>query len=512
MNIENVGILSLLPPIIAITLALCFKEVVISLFMGIVTSAVIYAAYFNSGFLNAFKLIFTSIAENLAEHILVVIFLSLLGALIKVITMGGGAEAYGNWASKKIHNGKLAKISTAVLGILLSIDDYFNCLTVGAAMRPITDKHKISRPKLAYLLSSIAAPVCVIAPISSWAASISSCISEAGLNGMNTFLATIPYNFYSLLTIIFIFLVSSTKDFGHMKKHEENAKIKFNDELTNSDEETRKSSNSKSKVIDLVLPLAVLLIVSVFLMLETGGFFTGMASVTQAFGKADSNLAITIGAFSALVMVFILFIPRKILSLKQFVEGITKGTCTMVSVFMILTLAWTLSDICKNQLGTGVYIADLFMNTNISPFFIPAILFVVSGVLALATGTSWGTFTILIPVAVMVCQRVSPEITVIALSAVLAGSAFGDHSSPVSCTMIMSSASSGCDHMQHVTSQLQYTLLVGFSTLVGYTAIGLTKNLLISFAVAFGVMLILFLNIEKFLGNFKDLNKKVKNI
>ncbi|MDR1627627.1 MAG: Na+/H+ antiporter NhaC family protein [Oscillospiraceae bacterium] len=488
METVDFGILSMIPPVLTIILALSTREVISSLFVGILSGAAIYAVRVNAGFLGIFKIIFNLMAHALEKNMLIIIFISILGALIYVITMSGGTHAYGKWAANKIKSRRNVQLATAFLGFVMSIDDYFDCLAVGTVMKPISDKHKISRAKFAYIIDSMAAPVCVIAPMSSWAASISSCMDSAGLNGMVTFIKTIPYNFYAILTIILVVILACTKlDFGAMAKFEKNAIETgdiFTTEFRPENEELSKTEVSKNgKIIDLILPISILMATSIFMMAETGGFFEGVP-LMQALGKGNSGLSITIGALFALVISFIMFIPRKLMSFKKFMGGVSKGVESMVVPFVILALAWTMSDTCQELLNTGNYIGDLVEASNIPFKFMPAIIFAASGFLSLSMGTSWGTFSILIPIVTMICQKTAPDMTVIALSATLAGAVFGDHCSPISDTMILSAAGAGCNHIDHVTTQIPYSVLIAVISFAGYITLGVTGSFIISFGAA----------------------------
>ena len=512
MEAVDFGILSIIPPVLSIILALVTREVISSLFIGILSGATIYAVYTNAGFLGIFKIIFNLMAHALGKNMLIIVFISILGALIYVITMSGGTHAYGKWAASKIKSRKNVQLATAFLGFVMSIDDYFDCLTVGTVMKPISDKHKISRAKFAYIIDSMAAPVCIIAPMSSWAASISSCIDSTGLNGMLTFIKTIPYNFYAILTILLVVILSCTKlDFGPMANFEKNAIEKgdiFTTEFRPENEELSKTEVSKNgKIIDLALPIGVLMVMSLFMMVETGGFFEGVP-LMQALGKGNSGLSITISALFALIVSLIMFIPRKLLSFKKFMGGVSKGVESMVASFIILALAWTMSDTCQELLNTGNYIGDLVEASNIPFMFMPAIIFMASGFLSLSMGTSWGTFSILIPIVVMICQKVSPDMTVIALSATLAGAVFGDHCSPISDTMILSATGAGCSHIDHVTTQMPYSVFVSCISFVGYIVLGITR----SFMISLGISTLLLIVCLAFLKYMKIRGRDLSNI
>lgn len=508
------GALSVIPPMLAVTLAIITKEVIISLLVGIFSGTAIYCFCTGNSFLEIAKIVFTVMSKSIGENVFIIIFVSMLGALVQVVTMAGGSKAYGKWASEKLRSRKLVKVSTALLGIVLSIDDYFNCLTVGTVMRPLTDKYRISRAKFAYIIDAMAVPVCIIAPISSSAASIVSCIDSVELNGMALFLKTIPYNFYAVLTLIFVFFICFTNiDFGPMKKFEYNAK-KYGDLFTTKSEiqeqnlQTEEISN-RGTALDLLLPVFVLMVVSIFMMLETGGFFREGVSLSSALGNTNSGLSITVGAMSALLVAFIMFVPRKLLTVKMFIEGVNNGMKSMVSAFLILSLAWTMSDVCGELICTGDYISDLATNSHIDPAYIPVFVFLLASFLSFSLGTSWGTFGLLIPVVVTVCEKFSPNITVIALSATLSGAVFGDHCSPISDMVVLSSMGAGCNHMDHVYTQMPYACLVAFSSLIGYVVAGLTENALISIVISSVFMIISALIIHRYFNN-KDFYEKTE--
>lgn len=483
------GFLSVIPPLVAIILALITKEVISSLLIGILSGAFIYSFSTGGGVIGAIDVTFNLMAQKIGEHAFILIFLALLGALVVVITQAGGSRAYGNWAAKKIKSRALAQISTFVLGVAVAIDDYFNCLTVGAVMKPITDRNKISRVKLAYLIDATAAPVCIIAPISSWAASVISYMDASGLNGMATFVKTIPYNLYALLTILMLNLIAfKGLDFGSMARFEADTIKRSNvirmqlsaDERDIAD----KDVSQKGTVYDLAIPIISLIVVSILMMLYTGGYFEPGTSLVRALSKTNSPLSITYGAFVSLVVSFVMFVPRRLLSFKQFMDGIMQGVKSMVSSFVILALAWTISAVCRELLCTGEYVGALFVSSSIPAILIPCIVFLLSGFLSFAMGTSWGTFGILIPIVAMVCEKVAPELTVIALSATLAGSVFGDHCSPISDTTILSSTGAGCNHIDHVSTQIPYASLVALVSFIGYAIAGATKSVFITLSVS----------------------------
>lgn len=515
METHTVGILSLLPPIIAIILALKTKEVISSLIVGILSGTLIYSIYDTDGIIQVgtrtIEVTMNLMGEKLSENSSIIIFLGLLGAIVVVITKAGGSKAYGEWAVKRIKSRKGAKIATFMLGIIIFIDDYFNCLTVGTVMRPVTDKYKISREKLAYIIDATAAPICIIAPVSSWAASVISQMSDAGLNGIQDFVKTIPYNLYAFLTIIMVFIVSLTKvEFGKMAKCERLAlEGKSNEDFEENDEDDELSKitiSEKGTVYDLVIPILVLIVSSILSMLYIGGYFNGGMTLAEGFGNTDAGPALAISGFFTLIITFLLFVPRKILSFKDFMSGISTGVKSMVSAYIILTLAWTISGVCRDLLNTGGYVGGLVEGSSLAGMLIPVVAFCVAGILAFSMGTSWGTFGILIPIIAVVCENTAPELTIISLSAVLAGSVFGDHCSPISDTTILSSTGARCNHISHVSTQIPYTLVVAISCLVGYIVAGITANLLLTWVFALSTLLIILFIL--YLKTEKELNKK----
>lgn len=493
------GFLSILPPIVAVILALVTKEVFSSLIIGILTGTLIYTIGMGSDLVvvktleNTFSIMVQKVDFN------IIIFCSLLGALVYVISLAGGTKAYGKWASKKIKGRKSALLSTSALGAFIFIDDYFNCLTVGTVMRPITDTYKISRAKLAYIIDATAAPVCIIAPISSWAAAVGSNLKDTGAfdSEIEAFVATIPWNFYALLCILMVILVSiGNFDFGPMRKAE--IKAQRGEEATISSHEEHIVKDGKGSALDMIVPIVSLIVFAVFSLLYYGGYFGAdpkYHTLASAFGNTQAGPALVMASFCALFLTFVLFVSRKLLSLKEFMEGVLKGVQAMIPANMILVLAWTISGVCRDLLETQVFIRTLVENdAGLAGNLLPLIIFVTAGFLSFSTGTAWGTFGILIPIVVTVAQAIDPTggpLLVIALSATLAGSVFGDHCSPISDTTILSSAGAGCVHIDHVTTQLPYALVCAFCAAVGYMLAGFTYNVYISLGSAFVVMLIL---------------------
>lgn len=495
MEAINVGLLSILPPIIAIGLALITKEVISSLIIGILSGTFIYSLYTATGFIGIVvktaDTTITLMTSKLAGNTAIVLFLAMLGALVVVITKAGGSKAYGDWASTKIKTRAGASLATSALGALIFIDDYFNCLTVGTVMKPVTDKQRISHTKLAYIIDATAAPICIIAPVSSWAASVISQMGDTGLNGMESFIQSIPYNLYAILTIIMVIIISCLQlDFGPMERFELNAMEKgdldSSSEFGNTvnDELNQLRISPKGKVYDLLIPIAALIIFSILSMLYVGGYFEGGMTLADGFGNTDAGPALALSSFASLIVAFLLFVPRKVLNFREFMDGIGQGVKSMVGAIIILTLAWTISGVCRDLLSTGEYVGELVATSNMPTLLIPAIIFIVAAFLAFSMGTSWGTFGILIPIIATVCSRVAPELTIISLSATLAGSVFGDHCSPISDTTILSSTGAGCNHIDHVSTQIPYASLVAVCCFIGYIVAGITQNLPLTLGVS----------------------------
>ena len=486
MNLEMIeaGWLSILPPLIAITLALISKEVYSSLFLGILTGMLVYCFSTGGNILQAVTYAFDMIAGKIGENGYMIIFLVLLGSLVVIVTRSGGANAYGQWAGRRIRKSVSAKLATAVLGLLIFVDDGFNCLTVGTVMRPITDKCKISREKLAYLLDATAAPVCIIAPISSWAVAVASEVEEAG--GLNAFVRTIPYNLYAILTIVMVlFLSVSDFDFGPMRKAEQNRQRE--DEKTNKDNGVVKMGT----VPDLIVPVLTLIICSILGMAYVGGFFEGR-SFAEAIGE-NPTAGLTLGTFAALTVAMVMYVPRRLMSVQEFMTGVIDGIKTMIPALTILILAWALGGVCREMIGTGLFVSNFVTSANLSLGFLPAVVFAVAAFLSFSMGTAWGTFGILLPIVSMICTGTEgAAILIPALGATLAGSVYGDHCSPISDTTILASTGAQCAHLRHVETQLPYATLVAGVCFVGYLVAGFVRNPWITLAVSVCVLLLAF--------------------
>ncbi len=465
---------SLVPPLVAIILALITKEVYSSLFVGIVTAALFitnfnvasaYTTMFSDGFIS-------SLADS--GHVGILIFLVILGTIVVLMNKAGGSAAYGKWAQEKIKTRKGTLLATFALGALIFVDDYFNCLTVGSVMRPVTDKHNVSRAKLAYLIDATAAPVCMIAPISSWAAAVAGVVE--GTDGLTLFINAIPYNLYSLLTIATIIIITLWDiDFGPMKTHEKNAK---NGDLFTSGEKIADDSafnavSEKGKVIDLAFPVIVLIACCIIGMIYTGGFFEG-ESFVNSFANCDAPTGLSMGSVAALLITIVFYLCRKVLTFKVCMGAFPEGFKAMISPILILTFAWTLSGL-TGKLGAAEYVSGIFEGSAAGlAGMLPAIVFLVAIFLAFSTGTSWGTFGILLPIVVGI--NLPGNLLIITIAACLAGAVCGDHCSPISDTTIMASAGAQCDHINHVSTQLPYAMLVAAVSFVGYCIAGFVQN------------------------------------
>ena len=482
---------ALLPPLVAIILALITKEVYSSLFVGIVVGALLYSGFKFEGTVT--QIFEGGIIKVLSDsyNVGILIFLVILGSVVCMMNKAGGSAAFGRWASKKIHTRVGAELAAIILGILIFIDDYFNCLTVGSVMRPVTDRHHVSRAKFAYLIDATAAPVCIIAPISSWAAAVSGFVE--GQDGLAIFVRTIPYNFYAILTIVMMVgMVLMKTEFGAMRTHEINA---LNGDLYTTsarpyenatDDET---PNPRGRVIDLVIPIVVLVICCVISMIYTGGFFSGTDFVT-AFSQSDASVGLAMGSAFGLVFAIIFYMIRRVVNFRDCMGCIPEGFKAMVPAIMILTFAWTLKAM-TDSLGAAVFVEEAMRSVAGGiEVILPAIIFLVGCGLAFATGTSWGTFGILIPIVVAVFEKSSPEMMIISMSACMAGAVCGDHCSPISDTTIMASAGAQCDHVTHVSTQLPYAILAAAVSFVTYIVAGFVKTAWIALPVGIVLMLI----------------------
>lgn len=485
---------------VAIALALITKEVYSSLFVGILVGALFATDFQFEG--TVLKIIDEGFIQVLSDpsNVGILIFLVILGTMVCMMNRAGGSAAFGKWAGKHIKTRIGAQIATIILGIMIFVDDYFNCLTVGSVMRPVTDKHNVSKAKFSYLIDATAAPICIIAPISSWAAAVSGFVE--GEDGLAIFMQAIPYNFYALLTILMMFaLVLMRVDFGPMALHEANA-LKGDIYTCGKrvDEETEEvKPNPRGKVIDLIVPIVLLIICCIVGMIYTGGFFSGTDFVT-AFSQSEASLALSIGSFFAFVFTVIFYAARRVLSFRDCMDCIPEGFKAMVPAILILTFAWTLKAM-TDSLGANVFVAEAMESVAGGLLnFLPAIIFLVGCALAFATGTSWGTFGILIPIVVAVFEGKDPQMMIISISACMAGAVCGDHCSPISDTTIMASAGAQCNHVNHVTTQLPYALTAAGVSFVTYIIAGFVKTAWISLPAGILLMLGTVLVIKKRTG------------
>ncbi len=480
---------ALVPPVVAIALALITKEVYSSLFLGILVGGLFYSGFsFEGTIVHIFQDGVVSVLSD-SYNVGILIFLVILGAIVCLMNKAGGSAAFGRWASEHIKTRTGAQLATIALGVLIFIDDYFNCLTVGSVMRPVTDKHNISRAKLAYLIDATAAPVCIIAPISSWAAAVTGFVE--GEDGLALFISAIPYNFYALLTIVMMVAIAILNiDFGSMKVHEDNAK---NGDLFTTPDRPYGDGEDETvvgngTVKDLVIPILALIVCCVIGMIWTGGFFAGENFVT-AFSNSDASVGLAVGSAFALVITIALYVSRKVLGFKECMDCIPEGFKAMVPAIMILTFAWTLKAM-TDSLGAAEFVAAIIKGSASGIVnLLPAIIFLVGCFLAFATGTSWGTFGILIPIVVDAFQATNPTLMTIAISACMAGAVCGDHCSPISDTTIMASAGAQCNHVNHVSTQLPYAVSVAAISFITYIVAGFVQSAWISLPV--GIVLTL---------------------
>ena len=491
---------SLFPALIAIVLALITKEVYSSLFIGIIVGAILYSGFNLSGVLN--HIFVDGMVGQLSDswNVGILVFLVILGTMVMLMNRAGGSAAFGRWSVAHVKTKVGAQIATIVLGVLIFIDDYFNCLTVGSVMRPLTDKHGISRQKLAYLIDATAAPVCIIAPISSWAAAVTGSVD--GVNGLELFIKAIPYNFYALLTIVMMLVLSFGKfDYGPMKLAEMSKKLSHADDpmpqsaMTGAEDQPNPPVSPKGKVIHLILPIVILIVCCVIGMIYTGGFFEG-ETFSDAFANSDASVGLMFGSAVALIITIIFFLATRVLSFKECMNALPEGFKSMVPAILILTFAWTLKSM-TSSLGSDVFVENFvksFADKDAIMSLLPAIVFLVACVISFATGTSWGTFGILIPIAARVFKNdISSPMMVMAVAACMAGAVCGDHCSPISDTTIMASAGAQCEHISHVNTQLPYALTVAAVSFVSYVIAGFVRSAAVSLIIGIVLMaLVLF--------------------
>ncbi len=493
---------ALVPPVVAIVLALITKEVYSSLFVGILVGGLFVSDFsFEGTITHIFNNGFAAVLSD-SYNVGILIFLVVLGAMVSLMNRAGGSAAFGHFAKEKIKSRAGAQLATVALGVLIFIDDYFNCLTVGSVMKPVTDEYKISRAKLAYLIDATAAPVCIIAPISSWAAAVSGFVE--GEDGFSIFIRAIPYNYYALLTIVMmIAIILLNINYGPMRTHEANA---LKGDLFTSGKAAASNEkipvNSKGKVIDLVIPIITLIVCCVIGMIYTGGFFEGEGFVA-AFSNSDASVGLALGSICAMLITIIIYLIRRVLSFKECMECLPDGFKAMVPAILILTFAWTLKAM-TDSLGAAKFVAAAMeQSAGALMNFLPAIIFLVGCFLAFSTGTSWGTFGILIPIVVAVFANSNPQLMIISISACMAGAVCGDHCSPISDTTIMASAGAQCDHVNHVSTQLPYALTAAAVSFLTYLVAGFAQNPWVPLPVGILLLLLCLILIKNF-GNTKE--------
>ena len=461
---DNFGLWSLVPPLVAIVLALLTREIVLSLFAAIFSGAAIHVCLTHGTIVGAFKTVVDLTCGKMSENMPMILFLCLLGALVSVVTRAGGAKAYGDWAFRRLKSKRSVNLMTILIGLIIFIDDYFNCLTVGTVMRPVTDKFKISRAKLAYFIDTTAAPVCILSPVSSWAAYVISCLpAEMQGEGLSMYLWAAPLNFYAILSLIMVFFIAikANPDFGLMRRmerttffrHDVGAEVAMREGLDPL------PTSSRGRVIDLVAPIVVLI---------------GLASYFLT--KHEAGVALALASLVSLVFTFLFLVPRKVIDYHEFAAAALFGIKTMVPALVLLALAWCISSVCNDLLGTGKYIAGLLVKANVSLALLPAVMFFISAVFAFVTGASWGAIGILVPIGMAVCLAIDRSASVLTLAATLAGSVFGDHCSPIADTTILSSTGAQCKHMNHVMTQIPYAALAGLASLALYLLAGLCRT------------------------------------
>ena len=488
---------SLLPPIVAIVLALISKEVYSSLFLGCLVGALLYTQFAPWDTIVTLVGADYGIISVLADsgNMGIIVFLVTLGIMVDLMNKGGGSEAFGRWAKKTVHTRCGAQLLTMLLGVLIFVDDYFNCLTVGAVMRPVTESHKISRAKLAYVIDSTAAPVCMIAPVSSWAAAVSGYVQSPSINGIELFLKQIPWNYYCLLTLLMIVVISVLNiDYGSMLTHEYNAQVK--DDLFTTPErpfagadDYEAPSKGKSSVLDLLVPVIVLIAVCIISLVYSGGYFDGGMTFMEAFSAAEAGPALAIGGLIGCVFTFVYFWLRGAIGFEKSMESVPQGFIQMIAPILILTFAWTLCSFTRNAMYSADFVSNAMANVGDLRMFLPAIIFIIGAAIGFATGTSWGTIGIMAPIVVSVFNYdVEPILCTIGLAAACSGGVMGDHCSPISDTTIMASAGAHCYHLNHVFTQLPYALTVAAVSFVSFILAGLIQNVFVNLLIAVALM------------------------
>ena len=488
---------SLLPPIVAIVLALISKEVYSSLFLGCLVGALLYTQFAPWDTIVTLVGADYGIVSVLADsgNMGIIVFLVTLGIMVDLMNKGGGSEAFGRWAKKTVHTRCGAQLLTMLLGVLIFVDDYFNCLTVGAVMRPVTESHKISRAKLAYLIDATAAPVCMIAPVSSWAAAVSGYVQSPSINGIELFLKQIPWNYYCLLTLLMIVVISVLNiDYGSMLTHEYNAQVK--DDLFTTPErpfagadDYEAPSKGKSSVLDLLVPVIVLIAVCIISLVYSGGYFDGGMTFMEAFSAAEAGPALAIGGLIGCVFTFVYFWLRGAIGFEKSMESVPQGFIQMIAPILILTFAWTLCSFTRNAMYSADFVSNAMANVGDLRMFLPAIIFIIGAAIGFATGTSWGTIGIMAPIVVSVFNYdVEPILCTIGLAAACSGGVMGDHCSPISDTTIMASAGAHCYHLNHVFTQIPYALTVAGVSFVSFILAGLIQNVFVNLLIAVVLM------------------------
>ena len=488
---------SLLPPIVAIVLALISKEVYSSLFLGCLVGALLYTQFAPWDTIVTLVGADYGIISVLADsgNMGIIVFLVTLGIMVDLMNKGGGSEAFGRWAKKTVHTRCGAQLLTMLLGVLIFVDDYFNCLTVGAVMRPVTESHKISRAKLAYVIDSTAAPVCMIAPVSSWAAAVSGYVQSPSINGIELFLKQIPWNYYCLLTLLMIVIISVLNiDYGSMLTHEYNAQVK--DDLFTTperpfagDDEYETGSKGKSSVLDLLVPVIVLIAVCIISLVYSGGYFDGGMTFMEAFSAAEAGAALAIGGLIGCVFTFVYFWLRGAIGFEKSMESVPQGFIQMIAPILILTFAWTLCSFTRFAMYSADFVSNAMANVGDLRMFLPAIIFIIGAAIGFATGTSWGTIGIMAPIVVSVFNYdVEPILCTIGLAAACSGGVMGDHCSPISDTTIMASAGAHCYHLNHVFTQIPYALTVAGVSFVSFILAGLIQNVFVNLLIAVVLM------------------------
>ena len=488
---------ALFPPVVAIALALISKEVYSSLFLGCLVGALLYTQFAPWDTIVTLVGADYGIISVLADsgNMGIIVFLVTLGIMVDLMNKGGGSEAFGRWAKKTVHTRCGAQLLTMLLGVLIFVDDYFNCLTVGAVMRPVTESHKISRAKLAYLIDATAAPVCMIAPVSSWAAAVSGYVQSPSINGIELFLKQIPWNYYCLLTLLMIVVISVLNiDYGSMLTHEYNAQVK--DDLFTTPErpfagadDYEAPSKGKSSVLDLLVPVIVLIAVCIISLVYSGGYFDGGMTFMEAFSAAEAGAALAIGGLIGCVFTFVYFWLRGAIGFEKSMESVPQGFIQMIAPILILTFAWTLCSFTRNAMYSADFVSNAMANVGDLRMFLPAIIFIIGAAIGFATGTSWGTIGIMAPIVVSVFNYdVEPILCTIGLAAACSGGVMGDHCSPISDTTIMASAGAHCYHLNHVFTQIPYALTVAGVSFVSFILAGLIQNVFVNLLIAVALM------------------------